>query len=119
MRCLSAVPAVGPRRGGLRVQLRTTGRYGLSPWSLEDCTAILNAAGLRTVHTEHHDEAFRSMIETIEARFKVLCMTGPDQLADAGINVEAVLDPTRLASEATANGTLGYALITAEKPRFS
>ncbi len=84
---------------------------------LEDYTAILNAAGLRTVHTEHHDEALRSMIEAIEARLKVLRMTTPDQLADAGINVEAVLDHTRLASEAAVNGTLGYALITAEKPR--
>lgn len=98
---------------------------GLAGWTaciadarpLEDYTAILNAAGLRTVHTEHHDEALRSMIETIEARLKVLRMTAPDQLADAGINVEAVLDHTRLASEATADGTLGYVLITAEKPR--
>ncbi|WP_019810811.1 class I SAM-dependent methyltransferase [Saccharomonospora halophila] len=84
---------------------------------LDDYLAILEAAGLRTSHTQHHDEVLRSMIDMIEARLKVLRMATPDRLTAAGIDVDAVLTYTRLAADAAANGTLGYALITAEKPR--
>ncbi|NKQ55658.1 methyltransferase domain-containing protein [Amycolatopsis sp. K13G38] len=84
---------------------------------LSDYIAILDAAGLRTLHTQRHDEALRSMIDTIEARLKLLRMTAPDQLIAAGVDVDAVLHYTRLAAHAAATGTLGYALITAEKPR--
>ncbi|GAA4874746.1 class I SAM-dependent methyltransferase [Saccharopolyspora cebuensis] len=84
---------------------------------IDDYIAILAAAGLRTLRAQRHDEALRSMIDMIEARLKLLRMTAADQLAAARINVDAVLDYTRLAGEAAANGTLGYALIIAEKPR--
>lgn len=83
---------------------------------LEQYTAILAEAGLRTTHTEPHDDALRSMIDTIEARLKLLRMTAADQLEAAGVDVEAVLDHTRRAAGAAANGTLGYALLIAEKP---
>ncbi|WP_235883363.1 hypothetical protein [Saccharopolyspora elongata] len=56
------------------------------------------------------------MIDTIEARLKLLRMTAPGQLDAAGVDVDAVLRHTRLAAEATANGTLGYAHLIAEKP---
>lgn len=108
------------RPGGLPAELS-----GLAGWvaciadarPLDDYIAILNDAGLRTIATSHHDDALRSMIDMIEARLKLLRMTAPDQLAAAGINVDAVLGYTRLAGEAATNGTLGYALITAERPR--
>ncbi|MBC3193925.1 class I SAM-dependent methyltransferase [Pseudonocardia sp. C8] len=84
---------------------------------LDDYIAILDTAGLRTTDTQSHDEALRSMIDMMEARLKLLRMTAPDQLVAAGIDVNAVLHYTRLAADAAATGTLGYALITAEKPR--
>lgn len=83
---------------------------------VEDYAAVLAAAGLRTIHTERHDHALRTMIDTIEARLKLLRMTAPEQLANAGTDLDAALRYTRLAAGATANGTLGYALLTAEKP---
>ena len=78
-------------------------------------TALLAEAGLRTTHTESHDDALTSMIETIEARLKLIRMTAPEQLATAGIDVEAVLEHTRQAAAVTADGTIGYALLVAEK----
>lgn len=83
---------------------------------LHDYIAVLDAAGLRTTHTQRHDEALRTMIDIIEARLKLMRMTAPDQLATAGINIDAILHYTQLAGQATAVGTLGYALLTAEKP---
>lgn len=106
--------------GGLPEELT-----GLAGWiaciadarPLDDYIAILGAAGLHTTHTQHHDEALRSMIDTIEARLKLLRMTAPTQLETAGIDVDALLRYSRLAAEAVESGTLGYALVVAEKPR--
>lgn len=84
---------------------------------LEEYSAILAGAGLRTVRTERHDEAMARMIDQIEARIGVLRMTAGQRLADAGVDVGAVLDYTALARRAVAGGLIGYALLVAEKPR--
>lgn len=105
--------------GGLPAELT-----GLAGWvaciadarPLDDYVAILADAGLRTTHTEQHDDALRSMIDKIETRLKLLRMTAPDALARAGVDTDAVLRHTELANRAVADGLIGYTLITAEKP---
>jgi arsenite methyltransferase len=81
---------------------------------LEEYTAILEAAGLRTVRTERHDEAMTRMIDQIEARLALLRMTVPDRLAEAGIDLDASGPVLAAARAAVAEGTLGYALLIAE-----
>ncbi|MFI5593919.1 class I SAM-dependent methyltransferase [Amycolatopsis sp. NPDC051758] len=83
---------------------------------LGEYAAILERAGLTTVHTEAHDEAIGRMIEEIEARLRLLRMTASDRLVRAGVDVEAVLRYTALAKQAVADGLIGYALLIAEKP---
>ena len=108
---------VGP--GGLPEELS-----GLTAWvaciadarPVAGYRAILEAAGLRVRHVQSHDEALRSMVSAVEARLKFLRMTDPDRLAEAGVDVDAVLHHTQLAAEAAADGTLGYTLLAAEKP---
>lgn len=84
--------------------------------SVREYTEILAGAGLRTVRTEAHDDAIARMIDQIEARLGVLRMTAADRLAEAGVDVDAVLRYTALAKQAVADGLLGYALLIAEKP---
>lgn len=84
--------------------------------TLAEYSAILDRAGLRPVHTERHDEAIARMIDEIDARLRLLRMTAPDRLADAGVDVPAVLRYTSLARQAVADGLIGYALLVAEKP---
>jgi arsenite methyltransferase len=105
--------------GGLPAELTT-----LAAWvaciadarPLTEYSAILDRAGLRTVHTERHDEAIERMIDEIDARLSLLRMTAPARLADAGVDVPAVLRYTSLARQAVADGLIGYALLVAEKP---
>ncbi len=82
---------------------------------LDEYSAILERAGLRTVHTENHDPAIARMIDEIDARVRVLRMTAPSRLAESGVDVVAVLRYTALARQAVADGLLGYALLIAEK----
>jgi arsenite methyltransferase len=83
---------------------------------LAEYSAILDHAGLRTVHTERHDAAIARMIDEIDARVRLLRMTAPDRLADAGVDVPAVLRYAGLARQAVTDGLIGYALLVAEKP---
>lgn len=86
---------------------------------LDDYVDILARAGLSTVHTERHDEAIARMIEQIDARIRLLRMTSPDALAEAGVDVDAVLRYCALAKQAVTDGMIGYALLIAEKPQHS
>lgn len=52
----------------------------------------------------------------MEARPVVLRMTAAERLAEAGIDVDAVLHYTAPASHAARAGRIGYALLVAEKP---
>ncbi|PRW62288.1 class I SAM-dependent methyltransferase [Actinopolyspora mortivallis] len=83
---------------------------------LSEYAALLNRAGLRVEHTERRDGALRGMIDTIDARVRLLRMTVPDRLEALGVNVDTVLEHTRVAAEAAAEGVLGYALAVARKP---
>jgi len=105
--------------GGLPQQLRT-----LAGWvacvadarSIDQYGAILDDAGLRTVHAESHDDALIRMIDQIEARLHLVRMTRKNLIAAAGINVDRVLEFIELTRDAVANGLLGYSVLIAEKP---
>lgn len=79
-------------------------------------SALLQRAGLRVTHTESHDTATARMLDEIDARLRLLRMTAPGRLSEAGVDVDAVLRYTALANEAVAEGLIGYALLVAEKP---
>ncbi|GAB3488526.1 class I SAM-dependent methyltransferase [Amycolatopsis cihanbeyliensis] len=104
---------------GLPEQLRT-----LTAWiaciadarPLEQYADILADAGLTTIRTERHDDAIAGMIDQIEARLRLLRMTAPDRLAEAGVDIEAVLRYTQPARQAVADGVIGYGLLVARKP---
>ncbi|AXK32746.1 class I SAM-dependent methyltransferase [Streptomyces armeniacus] len=82
---------------------------------LEEYAAILAAAGLRTTRTERHDQAMARMIDQIEARLNLLRMTAAGRLAEAGVDLAAAPAVLAAARAAVADGTLGYALLIAEK----
>lgn len=84
---------------------------------LDEYSEILAAAGLRTLHTEHHDQALLRMIDQIEARLNLLRMTAPTRLTDAGVDLDAAPAVLAAARTAVADGALGYALLIGEKPR--
>ncbi|WP_216207059.1 class I SAM-dependent methyltransferase [Amycolatopsis aidingensis] len=104
---------------GLPEQLRT-----LTAWiaciadarPLAQYADILAAAGLTTIHTERHDGAIAEMIDQIEARLRLLRMTAPSRLTEAGVDIEAVLRYTELVRQAVADGVIGYGLLVAQKP---
>ncbi|WP_051791012.1 class I SAM-dependent methyltransferase [Amycolatopsis jejuensis] len=105
--------------GGLPGELRTVAAWVAciaDARPLGEYAAILERAGLRVVHTEVHDEAIARMIDEIDARLRVLRMTASARLAEAGVEVEAVLRYAALAKRAVADGLIGYALLVAEKP---
>lgn len=76
---------------------------------------ILGDAGLTVTHTERHDDAIARMVEQIDARVRLLRMTAGKRLADAGVDVDAVLRYCGLAKEAIDDGLVGYALLIAER----
>ncbi|WP_370409584.1 class I SAM-dependent methyltransferase [Streptomyces fradiae] len=80
---------------------------------LSQYVEILAGAGLRTLHTEHHDRAMLRMIDQIEARLNLLRMTAPARLTTAGIDLDAAPAVLRAARTAVADGALGYALLVA------
>ncbi|MCF6521631.1 class I SAM-dependent methyltransferase [Streptomyces sp. JJ36] len=82
----------------------------------EEYAGILAAAGLRTVRTERHDQAVARMIDQIEARLNLLRMTAAGRLAEAGVDLDAAPAVLAAARAAVTDGTLGYALLIAEKP---
>jgi SAM-dependent methyltransferase len=73
--------------------------------------ALLAGAGLGTTLVERHDDALGRMVDQIDARLRVLRMTG----ADSGVDFDRALRLTRLAAEAAQRGTAGYALLIAER----
>lgn len=77
---------------------------------------LLEAAGLRVVRAERHDEAISAMAGQVDARVRVLRMSGAGRLAAAGIDADAVIRYVDLVRRAVADGALGYSLLVAEKP---
>jgi hypothetical protein len=73
-------------------------------------------AGLRVTAMEDHSQALERMIQQMEARLGVLKMIARPRVEALGVDfarVPLVLDAARAA---VCDGTLGYVLITAEKP---
>ncbi|MEV1079200.1 methyltransferase domain-containing protein [Streptomyces sp. NPDC050211] len=82
---------------------------------LDAYAQILARAGLHVTATERHDQAMLRMIDQIEARLNLLRITAPTRLSDAGVDLTAAPNVLRAARAAVADGTLGYALLTAVK----
>lgn len=81
-----------------------------------DYQHILAAAGLRVDTVERHDAALARLVDQIGARLELLRMTAPGRLAELGLQPTAWRPVLDAAHTALFDGTLGYVLITAEKP---
>jgi arsenite methyltransferase len=81
--------------------------------SAADYAALLRDAGWEPVAIEAHDDDLRAMADRVEARLRVARMIAPpgDQ-RDRAAEASAL---ARLAVDAIADGTLGYALIAARR----
>lgn len=105
-------------RAALPVELTTLGAWVAcvaDARPVDEYASILAEAGLRVVRTERHDAALLRMIDQIEARLGMLRLTAGEQLKGLGADVDQA--PTLLAAArgAVTDGTLGYALLTAQK----
>ncbi|MCY9785252.1 methyltransferase domain-containing protein [Nocardiopsis sp. EMB25] len=77
---------------------------------------LLRAAGLRVLRMESHDGALVRMIDRIDARIRLLSMTAPARLTEAGVDADALAPYLTAARRAAERGGIGYALLVAEKP---
>jgi arsenite methyltransferase len=78
---------------------------------------LLESAGLQVQRVERHDPAMTRMVEQIRARLDVLRMTAKAKVESLGLDFDAARPLLDAADAAVTNGTLGYALMVAEKPR--
>lgn len=79
--------------------------------SADEYVALLRDAGCEPLAIERHDDDLRAMAHRIEARLRVARMLAPPGDQRDRIREAAAL--ARLAINAIAHGSLGYALITA------
>jgi arsenite methyltransferase len=77
----------------------------------DEYAALLRDAGCEPLAIEAHDTELRTMADRVEARLRVARMLAPPGAQRDGIREAAAL--ARLAIDAIARGSLGYALITA------
>ncbi|MDZ7885483.1 MAG: methyltransferase domain-containing protein [Mycobacterium sp.] len=77
--------------------------------------AILDGAGLSTIHVELHHIALVRMLDQVEARLHLVRMTQKERIVAAGIDVDGVLNFVDTVRGAISDGLLGYALIIAVK----
>ncbi|WP_159943353.1 MULTISPECIES: class I SAM-dependent methyltransferase [unclassified Nocardiopsis] len=84
--------------------------------SEEGYRALLEQAGLRVRRAERHVTAIARMVEQIDARLRLLGMTAPERLAEAGVDARALTPYLEAARAAVADGTVGYSLLLADKP---
>lgn len=82
---------------------------------LDGYVRLLEAAGLRVVHTEPHDAAVLRMIDQIEARLTLVRITARAESTALGIDPASAGPVLTAARAAVAAGSLGYALVVAEK----
>jgi SAM-dependent methyltransferase len=78
--------------------------------------AILADAGLRVTYVSRHDATLGRMIDQIEARLAVVRMTGRGRADALGVDFDRAPTVLAAAQAAVADGTLGYAMLTADKP---
>jgi arsenite methyltransferase len=77
--------------------------------SADEYVALLRGAGCEPLATEPHDAALRAMADRVEARLRVARMVAPSGEQRDRAREAAAL--ARMAIEAIARGSLGYALI--------
>jgi hypothetical protein len=77
---------------------------------------LLDAGGLRLVHTERHDTALTRMIDQIEARLGLVRMTARHRAEALGVDFDRAGPVLAAARAAVADGALGYGLLVAGKP---
>jgi len=83
--------------------------------SADDYAALLREAGCEPITMEPHDSELHAMAERVEARLRVARMlTQPGEPRERVREAAAL---ARTAIDAITAGTLGYALITARRPR--
>jgi arsenite methyltransferase len=81
--------------------------------SADDYASLLRAAGWEAVAIETHDDDLRAMADRVEARLRVARMLAPTgEQRDRAAEASAL---ARMALDAIARGTLGYALIAARR----
>ncbi|WP_102144962.1 hypothetical protein [Mycobacterium hubeiense] len=73
------------------------------------------APGLRTRHSENHDDALLRIIDQVEARAHLARMTPGSVLDTAGVDIDAVTQYINVARSAVTDGQLVYSLLIAEK----
>jgi hypothetical protein len=56
------------------------------------------------------------MIDQIEARLKLVALTAPERATTLGLDLDRAGEVFAAARAAVADGSLGYALIVADKP---
>jgi arsenite methyltransferase len=79
--------------------------------SADDYVSLLRGAGCEPIAIETHDEQLRAMADRVEARLRVARMLAPaGEQRDRAAEASAL---ARMALDAIARGTLGYALIAA------
>jgi arsenite methyltransferase len=97
---------------------------GLAAWAacvadarpLDEYAALLSAAGLRVRRSERHDAAMTRTIDRIEARLGLLRMTARHRAEALGLDFDRAPAVLACARAAVTAGTLGYALLVADKP---
>jgi arsenite methyltransferase len=81
--------------------------------SSDEYVALLRDAGCEPVAIERHDDDLRAMADRVEARLRIARMLSPPgEPRDRAAEASAL---ARMAIEAIARGTLGYALIAARR----
>jgi arsenite methyltransferase len=78
--------------------------------SADEYAALLRDAGLQPLAIEPHDAELRAMAERVEARLRVARMLAAAEQRERVVEAIAL---ARMAIDAIARGSLGYALITA------
>lgn len=80
---------------------------------LDEYVSILAAAGLRTTHTESHDDGLAKMIEQIDARLVAFKMAKLPAVEE--IDFDLARRRTALAAQSVTDGIAGYKLLVAVK----
>jgi arsenite methyltransferase len=77
----------------------------------DEYAALLRGAGCEPLAVEPHDAELRTMADRVEARLRAARMLAPP--GDQRERIREATELARLAIDAIARGSLGYALITA------
>lgn len=82
---------------------------------LAEIAALLAASGLEAERLERHDAALGTLLDRVEARFRVAGMLGTRAPESLAANVERGLGLVAAARDAVADGALGYGVVVARR----